>query len=465
MHHDEIDKDGYQYRETVVLGAGLVGMATAAAYAEKSREKNLLVLEKGAKNSYRDHTSSQGGLRGSRTADQTEDLTRDIRGTWRFIKALEEKYDIAIQHESSKDHPYLMAIKDTDHFNGMKQDLTDKHSPFKAYTAAKAERRFKIKIPTGYAGVINTLESKTFDIAAYFYALEQEILSHTGEVRYETSIKKYGKHNDGFHRIALSDGTKYKVKNLVVATGVAIKETAEQLQAMHQQSFNLYPMAFKPEQHIPKRIQSSIKVPQRTLHVAFDIPVSRITLYNLDFDRVVHVSKRKKENHVGNLSFYMFPETFKDAEGNIHDGLKIGYDPMGRSVEDESELNRQEARMIEHISRTYGIDISSIRVISRHSCAYSLDMEHHPCMGKSNEESEFGLIFATNFIGYGAMAAYGAAKRMIDGHMKDSPRYHPDAEPAETSQALYDSYYGPDKHFPVPPSASKPYGNLPAREK
>jgi len=94
MHHDEIDKDGYQYRETVVLGAGLVGMATAAAYAEKSREKNLLVLEKGAKNSYRDHTSSQGGLRGSRTADQTEDLTRDIRGTWRFIKALEEKFNM-----------------------------------------------------------------------------------------------------------------------------------------------------------------------------------------------------------------------------------------------------------------------------------------------------------------------------------------------------------------------------------
>lgn len=445
----------YPLLDTVVIGAGLVGMASAAANAFDQPEHGLLVLEKGPPTSYRANTPSQGNLRGSRVVDQTMELTADIRRTWQHIDLLESTYHIKIQGKSSLRKPYLMVVKDPEHLRGLEQDLADKGSRFKSYSLEAATRQFKINFPIGYAGVVNTLESKTLDIEAYLSCLKLELEANRGEVRYQTWVTRYGKVRDGSHLIVLSDGSQYSVKNLIVATGTEESGTLHELKEQHAQSFREDSTLFEPPLNVPKRFRhdSSILVPQRTIHVVFTgnaIHANPVTVYNLDIDRTVPLEDGKFERHPGNLGFYMFPETIVDRDGERTTGLKVGYDPMGRSLEDRQVLDFQEQLMLDHVSKSYGVSRDQIVVVRRHSCAYPLDSVHYPCMGQS---AFHGIHIAANFIGYGAMAAYGAAERMRENSIEPDSRYNPDIEPNQTNVALFKAYYGDDKTFPFPPSA------------
>src|ERR1700733_2742986 len=129
---------------TLVIGAGLVGMSTAVACAQEnsSTGKATIVLERGLVDSYRDKTSSQGNLRGSRVVDQTMELTQDIRRTWNFIDYLQGKYQTRISERATAALPYLMLVKDRRHLSVMRSDLEKKNSSFQLHTLEDAAQKF-----------------------------------------------------------------------------------------------------------------------------------------------------------------------------------------------------------------------------------------------------------------------------------------------------------------------------------
>ena len=226
----------------------------------------------------------------------------------------------------------------------------------------------------------------------------------------------------------------------------------------HEALFHEHPGAFAPPCPVPPRFRTgnTIHIPQRTIHLWFDTPGRAIvpkTVYNLDIaPEVFDASGVAYEK--ANLGFYMFPEMVRDADGVVRAGLKAGYDPMGCSLENEELLESQQAYMLDHIGKLYRVAPHEIRIAETHQCAYPVDVIHYPCMGRS---AFHGVTIAANFIGYGAMAAYGSAETWRDGRRAPDSRANPDLAPTAGDIESFRTLYGIDRSFPNPPSAAEVY--------
>ncbi|MBI3419322.1 MAG: FAD-binding oxidoreductase [Proteobacteria bacterium] len=478
----EITSKGFTKVGTLVIGAGLVGLVTAVPFAQRNSkvDKSTVVVEQGAHGTYRAQTPSQGSIRGSRVAQQTPELTRDIRATSDFIDYLEAKHGLPISKRATDKTPYLMLVKDPTHLAEMLADLRQKGSPHRVYTLEEAAREFGLNFPSGYAGVVNTLESRVLNIDNYIEAMGRELKDNRGSIRYEATIAKYGKLAGGPHLIELSDGSRYAADDLVVATGTGINRTLRTLYKLHanahhstsywvssKRGFGIDWELFARERDVPTRFlnKKRARIRQRTIHILFKDPkIVPRTVYNLDIDHEFKLDDGTTEQLTGHLGFYMFPEEFRDRNGKMRMGLKVGYDPMKCTSRNPHVLKRQEELMLDHISELYGVDRNGIEIMERHDCAYPIDVIGHPCMGRSLFHK---IIIAAHFIGYGAMAAYGAAVRMLNGGMEPDSPYQPDIKPTLLNTAVFNSYEhghsvdgkgGPmGRVLPTPPSAGLRY--------
>jgi len=424
-----------QQVSTIVIGAGLSGLAGAIAMATKYPGRAVIV-EAGTRQDYRNETSSQGDLRGSRVIEQSPELTKDIRATWDFMAGLEARHGLPIMIEPGS--PYLMLVKSRGHLERIRIDLKRKDSPFTEYTLPEARAKFGLNLPGDYAAVVDTHESRRLDISNYITAMKREMMANGGEVHYETTLLDYVHRLDGRHQVRLSNGREYLADHFIIAAGTGVARIVHELHAMHS-SHAGHDVAEEVE--IPCRFlqKNSVSVPQRTLHYIFreGTKVDPVTLYFLDCDH--HFDGH---DQIGALGFYMFPEM--DGQG-----LKIGYDPMPNTVRDESNLQLQEEAMEHLVLELYNLEPGMLEIRETHNCSYPVDIIHSPCAGVSKFHN---IGFLANPIGYGAMAGFGMAMRVANNTTAPESPYHPDILPGSEDQARFTALYGPHMRIPRSPS-------------
>jgi len=480
--YPEISVDLNEYTEiegTVVLGGGAVGTATACAFAEKNHPqgKATVVIEFGPDTIFRKERSSQGNLRGSRTVDQSLELGKSIRATWQFMDMLQEtvgkalgfnKQGRSISKQASPENPYLMVVKDLHHAQMMPAILNHRGSHHQVLTPEKVKQRYGLNLPRDYNGVLNSLESRTLDLDAYFDAMQEYLRQKNGQVSFENEIVDYGKLKNGKHLLELKKpielngklSNKFIVDDLVVATGIDINHSLDGLKIWHDNHHASQPELFEAPKEIPERFhhENCISVPQRTAHLYFDLPPGMTapkpaTVYNLDVDHEFKLSDGTTEKYTGVLGFYMFPDIVDGKPG-----IKVGYDPVNNTSDPAklaAQFKMQEELMLNHVSKMYGVARQHIHVAQVHTCKYPLDVVHYPCMGQSKQFH--GIYTAAGFGGYGVMATQGAASQMLNNLIAAGSRYDPDYKATPREKEVFKFYYGPSHKIPSPPSAQWDY--------